>query len=146
MEKQKDTFDVLLIEDDDDHAEVIEFYITESFSYTGVKRIYDGERAMAYIKEHENGMNSLPDVILLDLKLPRFDGHEILVELKRSHRLKQIPVVVFTTSNSHSDVEKALKNCANSYIVKPMEPEKFKEVIKMIIAYWKLNERIKEKG
>ncbi len=177
MNNKKEQFNILLVEDNDDHAEIIEFYIKEYSDNTTVHRIDDGEKAIEYIKrqaaatersyrsdeqtenssqkdkllqcnsikEFEKGNNSHPHLIILDLKLPKYDGHEVLQEIKKSRNFKKIPVVIFTTSNSSLDIGKALYHSANSYILKPIEQNKFKEVLGMIIAYWKMNERVRKK-
>ncbi len=146
MENQQAQFNILLIEDDDDHAEVMEFYIKEVAGNVTLNRIEDGEKAIQFIRGNEDNFNALPNLILLDLKLPKFDGHEILREIKSSPLLKQIFVIIFTSSNSDKDVETALKNHANSYIVKPVELNGFREIVELIVKYWKSNERIRDKG
>ncbi len=145
MANQINHFNILIIEDDDDHAEIMEFYIKESNKDVSVNRLDDGEKAMQYILniiKNEPNLSSLPNLIFLDLKLPKFDGHEILEKIKKNPFLKQTPVIVFTSSNSNLDVERALENNANSYIVKPIEQNKFKEIINLIITYWQSNERM----
>ncbi len=131
---------LLLIEDSDDHAELTEFYIRDCCPAIEVNRLRDGEEAMTYIEQTKNTELSLPWLVLLDLKLPKYDGHEILIRFKNSPHLAKIPVVIFSTSNSGKDIEQALINHANSYIVKPMEPDRYGEVISEILSYWQLNE------
>lgn len=131
---------ILLIEDDDDHAELAEFYITDSFSEIEVTRLRDGEEAMNCVAELETGERSLPWLILLDLKIPKYDGHEILAKIKSSTKLLKCPVVMFTTSNSNKDIEKALELNANSYVLKPTEAGGYGEVLQEIINYWKLDQ------
>ena len=74
------------------------------------------------------------------MKLPKYDGHEILNRIKSSKRLAGIPVVIFSTSNSGKDIKRALSSYANSYIVKPMEADQYGEVINEILQYWELNQ------
>ncbi|WP_417916804.1 response regulator [Candidatus Electronema sp. JC] len=133
---------LLLVEDSDDHAELTEFYIKDCRPEIAVRRLRDGAEAMAYIERTEAaaGQQDLPWLVLLDLKLPKYDGHEILARMKRSVRLAKIPVVVFSTSNSGKDIEQALNSHANSYIVKPMEADKYGEVISELLQYWELNQ------
>jgi CheY-like chemotaxis protein len=95
----------------------------------------DGEEALAFIKRWENG-ESLPVVILLDLKLPKVDGLEVLQAIKSHPDYKAIPIVVLTSSAESSDVKSAYKLGANSYIVKPVDFEKFIDVAKHIELYW----------
>jgi CheY-like chemotaxis protein len=131
---------LLLVEDSDDHAELTEFYVKDCRPLLEVRRLRDGAEAMAYIEQAETAAQSLPWLVLLDLKLPKYDGHEVLARMKRSVRLAKIPVVIFSTSNSGKDIEQALNSHANSYIVKPMEADKYGEVISEILEYWELNE------
>jgi CheY-like chemotaxis protein len=95
----------------------------------------DGEEALAWIPRWEAG-EPTPTVILLDLKLPRVDGLEVLRQLKSHPTLRVIPVVVLTTSAEHGDVSTAYQLGANSYIVKPVEFEKFMDVSEKIDVYW----------
>ncbi len=95
----------------------------------------DGEEALAWIPRWEAG-EMLPTVILLDLKLPRVDGLEVLRQLKAHPQLCVIPVVVLTSSNESSDMQTAYQLGANSYIVKPVNFDKFMEVAAEIELYW----------
>ncbi len=140
MEDPKNQFEVVIVEDDDDHAEIMKFYIKDACENVSVVHLNNGSEAVKHFTKIETDSSLAPDLIILDLKLPMFDGHEILQKIKKNPSLKQIPVVIFTTSNARSDIEKALKNHANSYILKPIEESGFKDIIKPIINYWKLNE------
>jgi hypothetical protein len=95
----------------------------------------DGEEALEFIQRWEQG-ESLPVVILLDLKLPKVDGLEVLKTIKSHPDFQAIPIVVLTSSAESSDVKSAYKFGANSYIVKPVDFEKFIEVAKHIELYW----------
>lgn len=95
----------------------------------------DGEEALAWISRWEAGA-ALPAVILLDLKLPRVDGLEVLRQLKGHQAFRRIPVVVLTTSSESEDVARAYELGVNSYIVKPVNFEKFVEVASQIELYW----------
>jgi len=95
----------------------------------------DGEEALAWLPRWEAG-EPWPAVILLDLKLPRVDGLEVLRQLKSHPTLRAIPVVVLTTSAEHVDVQTAYQLGANSYIVKPVEFEKFMDISEKIDVYW----------
>lgn len=97
----------------------------------------DGEEALAYIEKWENG-ESMPVIILLDLKMPKVNGLEVLKVLKNHSKFKAIPVVVLTTSSESSDVREAYQLGANSYIVKPVDFEKFLDVAKQIDLYWRV--------
>ena len=95
----------------------------------------DGEEALEWINRWENG-DPLPVVILLDLKLPKVHGLEVLKEIKSHHSFKTIPVVILTTSSEDVDVKTAYKLGANSYITKPVDFDKFIEVAGQIELYW----------
>ncbi len=95
----------------------------------------DGEEALGYISRWDAG-EILPTLILLDLKLPKVDGLEVLGKLKSHPRLKVIPVVVLTTSAEAGDIEAAYNYGANSYIVKPINFDAFMEVAGYIQLYW----------
>jgi len=95
----------------------------------------DGEEALAWIPRWEAG-EPPPAVILLDLKLPRVDGLEVLRQIKAHPRLRGVPIVVLTTSADSQDVKRAYELGANSYIVKPVDFDKFVEVASQIEVYW----------
>ncbi|MCQ8103057.1 response regulator [Methylomonas sp. SURF-2] len=95
----------------------------------------DGEEALAWIPRWEAG-EALPTVILLDLNMPRVDGLSVLRVLKTHPRLRSVPVVILTTSKEDRDVSTAYDLGANSYIVKPVEFDKFMEVAQQIELYW----------
>lgn len=95
----------------------------------------DGQEALEWIPRWEAG-EPLPLVVLLDLKLPRVDGLEVLRRMREHPVSKDLPIVVLTTSNEQRDVERAYSHHANSYIVKPVNFEKFMEVAAQIELYW----------
>lgn len=95
----------------------------------------DGEEALAWIPRWESGA-AVPAVILLDLKLPRVDGLEVLRQLKSHLEYRRIPIVVLTTSAESEDVARAYQLGVNSYIVKPVDFDKFMEVASQIEIYW----------
>jgi CheY-like chemotaxis protein len=97
----------------------------------------DGEEALAWLPRWESG-EPWPAVILLDLKLPKIDGLEVLRQLKQHPTLCVIPVVVLTTSAEGADVQAAYQLGVNSYIVKPVEFEKFMDVSEKVDLYWTL--------
>ena len=129
---------VLLVEDDEEHAVLIMRTLEEV--KVKVYWVSDGEEAMDYLlhrgiyKDEEKSPR--PDLILLDLRLPKLDGHEVLKEIKRSEDLKIIPVVVLTISESEADMIKAYHNHANSYLVKPLNFENFKKMMDGMSFYW----------
>lgn len=97
----------------------------------------DGEEALQYMEQWEQG-EPLPIVILLDLNMPKVSGLDVLKEIKSHPEFKMIPVVILTTSSESSDVKAAYQLGANSYIVKPVDFEKFIEVAGQIELYWRV--------
>ncbi len=143
MSSKKETNNrtILLIEDNEDHAEITRFYVNEYAADIKVVWLNDGKAAMDHILEiNENREQSYPWLILLDIKLPKYNGHEVLSRLKSNQTLREIPVVMFTTSTSNQDIDAALKGGANSYIQKPIEPDGYAFTIAKIIDYWSLNQ------
>ena len=127
----------LIVEDDDDHAELIRLALEESETHTQIERVRDGVEALACL--HREGIyadRARPHALLLDLKMPRVDGHEVLELVKADPVLRRIPVVVLTTSPAEADKARAYHNHANSYLVKPIDSERFVELIRDLEAYW----------
>ncbi|MHC4093616.1 MAG: response regulator, partial [Planctomycetota bacterium] len=121
----------LLVEDDDAHAELVLLGLEEGRLGNTVDRVADGAAALGYVRrEGKYAQAPRPDVILLDLRLPRVEGHQVLEALKNDEDLRAIPVVVLTTSATEADKAKAYSNHANSYLVKPPDFEKFQQMIK----------------
>ena len=100
-----------------------------------IQQARDGEEALAYIERWDAG-DPVPVLVLLDLRLPKINGLEVLQRLKSHPKYSAIPVVVLTTSAEDRDIEEAYKLGCNSYIVKPVEFEKFMEVASQIEVYW----------
>src|SRR5216684_9338997 len=105
-----------------------------------VRLVRDGDEALAYLHREgaftEPGVAPRPDVILLDLNLPRMGGHELLREVKQDSRLKQVPIIVLTTSERPDDVRLAYEAGANAYLLKPVEFSRFTEVIGQLGKFW----------
>ena len=104
--------------------------------------VEDGEEALEYIfatgAYKERNMNHHPRVILLDLKLPKVDGHEVLRRIREDDRTKFIPVVVLTSSQEEKDITESYKLGVNSYITKPVEFKKFMDTVSELGLYWLL--------
>jgi CheY-like chemotaxis protein len=99
----------------------------------------DGEEALGYIDEHDRADDpQLPLVVLLDLRLPKVDGLDVLRHARQSKVWQKIPIVVMTTSRENRDIDTAYELGANSYIVKPVDFDAFSEVVKTIKMYWLL--------
>jgi CheY-like chemotaxis protein len=131
---------VMLIEDNADHAELIIRTLEEHMISNKVRHFFDGQAALDYLFQRgefsDPATSPRPHVILLDLRLPRVDGIDILKAIKRDEILKCIPVVVLTTSEAEKDVAKAYYNHANSYLVKPVGFEEFKQLMDSLGFYW----------
>lgn len=131
---------ILLIEDNPTDVDLTIRAFKKRNVTNPVQVARDGEEALAWIKNWEKG-TPLPVVILLDLKLPRVDGLEVLKVLKSHPTFRTLPVVVLTTSSDNKDILSAYELGVNSYIVKPVDFEKFIEVAANIELYWNvLNE------
>ncbi|HML06030.1 MAG TPA: response regulator [Methanobacterium sp.] len=128
---------ILLVEDNPADARLV----IEAFKYSKIEtKIYvteDGHEAMEFLKNKEKYAKSpKPDIILLDLNLPRKDGREVLKEIKGDENLKLIPVVILTTSIAKEDIINTYKNYANCYITKPVDLDQFISVVKSIQDFW----------
>ena len=127
----------LLVEDDDAHAELVLLAMAENQIINPVDRVCDGEAALAFLRrEGIYADQPQPDIILLDLHLPKIDGHEVLHQLKMDERLKRIPIVIMTTSASEVDKDRAYSRYANSYLVKPVDFVQFHQMITALNLYW----------
>jgi CheY-like chemotaxis protein len=131
---------VMLIEDNIDHAELVVRTLEDHLISNKVRHFLDGQSALDYLfrrGEFSEAMDTQrPHVILLDLRLPRVDGIDVLKAIKEDANLKSIPVVVLTTSEAEKDVAKAYYNHANSYLVKPVGFEDFKKLMDELGFYW----------
>lgn len=145
MEKE---LNLLLVEDNAGHAELVMRNLRKHEIPNNVFHVKDGEEAINYLhnKEEFEDKNkySRPDIILLDLRLPKIDGLEVLKNIKEDNKLKKIPVVILTTSNAVNDVEKAYELNANSYLVKPIDYTDFNNLLTTFGFYWlKWNQNLK---
>lgn len=131
---------VMLVEDNVDHAELVIRTLEEHRIANRVRHFLDGQSALDYLFQRGEFLNRAdnvrPHVILLDLRLPRVDGIDVLKTIKEDENLKTIPVVVLTTSEAEKDVAKAYYNHANSYLVKPVGFDEFKRLMDDLGFYW----------
>jgi two-component system response regulator len=131
------TFEVLMVEDDPGDAELTQELLEEVDFAVNVNVVDDGVKAVAYLR-HEGDYTWAvrPDLILLDLNLPRKDGREVLQEIKNDHNLKHIPVIILTTSDADDDILKSYKLGASAFITKPVSLEQFTKIVDSIQNFW----------
>jgi CheY-like chemotaxis protein len=137
---QGEAVEILLVEDDPAHAELIIRGLEDNLVGNRIHHVADGEAALDYLfrrGEHADAENSpRPHLILLDLRLPKIDGLEVLREIKADGGLRRIPVVVLTTSEGEGDIARAYDNYANSYLVKPVDFDRFGKLMRDLGFYW----------
>lgn len=127
----------LLAEDDDDHAELIMDSMRDNRVLNDIMRVSDGQEALDFLRHEGAHVDApRPDVVMLDLKMPRVDGHEVLEAMKTDPSLKTIPVVIMTTSRAEADRARAYEAHANSYIVKPLDFDSLHEMVRTLGFYW----------
>ena len=131
---------VMLIEDNLDHAELVMRTLAEHQVINQIRHFTEGQSALDYLFRRgeytDPATSPRPNLILLDLRLPRVDGLEILKEIKNSDELRCIPVVVLTTSEAERDIARAYLNHANSYLVKPVGFDEFNKLMEDMGFYW----------
>jgi CheY-like chemotaxis protein len=129
--------EVLLVEDSPGDVRLTREAFKDAKVLINLNVAADGVEAMAFLNREGNNANApRPDLILLDLNLPKKDGREVLAELKGSPALKSIPVVILTTSASEADIHGSYQHHANCYITKPVDLEGFLKVVKSIDGFW----------
>ena len=129
--------EILLVEDNRGDIRLAQESFKEGKLSNRLSVVQDGLSALAFLRrEGEYAKAPRPDLILLDLNLPKLDGREVLAAIKSDENLKDIPVVVLTTSKSETDVMKAYGLHANCFITKPLEFEGFVSVVKAIEGFW----------
>jgi len=129
--------EILLVEDNPGDARLTQEAFKEGKATNSLHVVQDGVEALAFLrKEGKYATVPRPDIILLDLNLPKKDGREVLAEIKEDPNLKRIPVVILTTSKAEEDVLKTYNLRANCYLTKPVELEKFLAVIQSIEEFW----------
>jgi CheY-like chemotaxis protein len=129
--------EILLVEDNAADVRLTEEALKEGKVRNNLHVARDGMEALEFLRRQGKHANATrPDLILLDLNLPRRDGREVLAEIKNDSELKMIPVVVLTTSSAEADILKSYKLHANCYITKPVDLEQFVNVVKSIDDFW----------
>lgn len=129
--------EILLVEDSPGDVRLTQEILMDSKVHNHLNIVEDGVQALAFLrKEAPYTHTPFPDLILLDLNLPRKDGREVLEIIKEDEKLKRIPVVILTTSQAEEDVMRAYDLHANCYITKPLDLDQFIKVIKSIKDFW----------
>ena len=135
--------DILLVEDNPDHVELILKALRDNNVLNEVHVVTNGEEALDFLYQRGEHADALrPGFILLDIKLPRVDGIEVLRRIKADPKLKSIPVVMLTTSAGEEEIVESYSCGANSYIVKPVDFEQFAKAIKELRLYWLVINRL----
>ena len=139
-EYQGEAVEILLVEDNLDHADLVIRSLEDNLVANRITHLLDGEAALDYLYRRgeyaEAGRNPRPHLILLDLRLPKVDGFEVLAEIKADQELRRIPVVILTTSVAEGDIAQAYDHHANSYLVKPVDFGNFRQMMQGIGFYW----------
>lgn len=133
----KKVVDILLVEDDAGDVELTREGLAAGKMFVNLHTVDDGIKALRYLRREEPYADAVrPDIILLDLNMPRMDGRETLKEIKADERLRSIPVVVLTTSESDADIFKSYDLGASCYISKPVGFDEFLKVVRSLEDFW----------
>ncbi|NQU64582.1 MAG: response regulator [SAR324 cluster bacterium] len=131
---------ILLVEDNEDHAELVKRSFENHRIANNIHHVVDGEEALDYLFRKEKyadpSSSPIPHLILLDLRLPKVDGLEVLQEIRANEAYLHVPVVILTTSRADADLAKAYDHHVNSYLVKPVDFEKFNQLMDDLGFYW----------
>jgi CheY-like chemotaxis protein len=139
MEKNRrlSQVEILLVEDNPGDVRLTKEALKESKIINNLNVVMDGVEALAYLKnEREYKEKPRPELILLDLNLPKKDGRELLADIKSDTNLSRIPVVILTTSEADEDILRTYELHANCYITKPVDIEQFIKVVKSVGDFW----------
>ena len=137
FEGQIRLLNVLLVEDNPGDIRLMREALRDGVAKKKLDAVEDGEEALAYLRrEAPYADKPTPDLIFLDLNLPKKDGREVLIEIKRDDQLRRIPVVILTTSEAERDVSRAYELHANCYIKKPTDLDEYMEVIRACENFW----------
>jgi two-component system, chemotaxis family, response regulator Rcp1 len=137
MNNHPKPINILLVEDNPGDADLAREALSDSKFNNNLQVVDDGEKAMAFLRREGPFVDAQrPDLILLDLNLPKKDGREVLAEIKADPGLKTIPVVILTTSQAEEDVLRTYQLHANCYITKPIDLSQFLHVVRSIENFW----------
>lgn len=135
--KNKNLFDILLVEDNAADILLLEEALADIAVKINLHVVNNGEEAISYLQQVEPFKAAIrPDLILLDLNLPKKNGFEVLEEIKQDSKLQQIPVVILSTSQAPEDVSRSYQLHANCYISKPSDLGRFMVVVQSIFGFW----------
>lgn len=128
---------ILLVDDNPGEAELTRIAFKSSRVVASIETVEDGEEALDFLyKRNDFAEAATPDIVLLDLNMPKMDGKEVLADVKSSNELRNIPVMVFTTSRSQNDIDDSYRLHANSYIVKPSSLANYSDVVSAVERFW----------
>jgi two-component system, chemotaxis family, response regulator Rcp1 len=129
--------EILLVEDSPGDVKLTEEALRDADVPNNLHVARDGEEALRFLRrEGDFKDRPRPDLILLDLNMPRMDGREVLARLKADEELKRIPVIILTTSQSEDDIAEAYNLAANCYVAKPVDLDEFLDVVRAIDDFW----------
>jgi len=138
--KSQEPINILLVEDNPDHAELLRRLFQSYLVKNVFCHVEDGEQAIAYLNREGKYADAqrypYPHLILLDLRLPRVDGFQVLEHIKTSPRHRHLVVVILTSSRDERDIRRAYQAYANSYLVKPFNPSEMMDVLRYLGLYW----------
>jgi len=132
---------ILYVDDSEDDILMAKRALLKSKLENDIVCLTDGQECLDYLfnqGEHENAAHTMPEVILLDLNMPRLDGFQTLEKLRAHEQTKMVPIVVLTTSDANTDISRSYELGANSYITKPIQTEEFCSAILSLEIYWTL--------
>lgn len=128
---------ILLVEDNEGDIVLAKEALKDARIINKVSVLRDGDEALDFLyRKGDYGQIELPDLVLLDINMPKVNGFEVLTTMKKDEKLKAIPVVMLTTSSSEKDIKFAYEHYANCYITKPVDMDKFMEVVQKVEDFW----------
>ena len=135
--------EILLVEDNEDDILLEQEALADAKLVNLLYVVRDGEEAIAYLRRQGKYQNAqMPGLVLLDINMPKKNGFEVLNEIKADPNLMHIPVIMLTTSDSEADIVKSYAKGACSFITKPMDFDKFRDVVRRFALYWALVARV----
>ena len=141
------SIEVLLVEDSPGDVRLTREALAEANTTINLHVATDGVEAMQFLRrEGGHGRAPRPDLVLLDLNLPRMDGREVLAQVKADDRLKTIPIIILTTSEAESDIVTSYQLQANCYLSKPVQLDAFEGLVKSINDFWLIKAKLPRQG